>query len=402
MAQSELDKLAQQGDTTMQAVVFKSARSCEVVKTALPTPGQGQCLVRVAAAGLNPTDWKHVQQGMHYYSTTKASDAKPVCVGCEGSGVVERAEDGCEFKVGDQVWFLLDKMASPGNVGSLAEYACVHPKTMARVPAQMTMEQAASAPLALLTAYQALKGAGLSTEGCAKGKSILIHAGAGGVGHFAIQLARVYEFERIATTCSAENSDFVRSMGATEVLDYKTKDFVEAYSSVPFDVVLDAVGGEPTCCCCGGRNSLAGYLARSRQVTKRSGWTVGVLTGATLSGAPCGQLGAICCSCLPGLCWYKTSGACGCAPKYSGPFFLPSAGNMADSGRDLAILGGWVDRGLIKSHVSSTFSLDKVQEALTELEGRGHNPSASTSGPGSATTPARGKIVVTLPTKQGP
>jgi len=381
--------------SSMKAALVSAAGSLEVVSDAkLPRPGPEQCLVRVAAAGLNPTDWKHASQGSQYYSLSKATPAKPVCLGSEGSGVVEQAPQGCALQPGDRVWFLVDKMASPPESGSCAEYVCLHPCTMAKAPEQMSMEQAGGTPLALLTAYQAMKAAGFAEEGCGKGKSILVHAGAGGVGHFALQLARIYGFERIVSTCSSRNADFVRGLGATACIDYRSEDFVRLYMADPFDMVVDPVGGEPVGCCCAARNDLASYTPRSRRVTKRSGWVVGIVTGATLMGAPCGTCGAACCSLLPGLCAYKCLGACGCAPRYAGPYFLASSANMATSGGDLAKLALWVDRGLLKTHVGATYDLKEIVQALADLEGRGHNTSTSA---GRSAQPAQGKVVVRLP-----
>jgi len=382
-------------DDKMQAAVFSAAGSLQVPSEAkLPTPGPEQCLVRVAASGLNPTDWKHMSQGTQYYSNSKATPAKPVGLGCEGSGVIEQAPQGSGFQTGDRVWFMVDKMASPPECGSCAEYVCLHTKTVAKAPEQMSMDQAAGTPLALLTAFQSMRAAGFAEEGCGKGKSILVHAGAGGVGHFALQLARIYGFDRIVSTCSSGNAEFVRSLGATASVDYRSEDFVALYKADPFDVVVDPVGGEPVGCCCAAHNDLAAYMPRSRRVTKKSGWAVGILTGTTLMKAPCGMCGAICCSLLPGLCAYKCCGACGCAPRYAGPYFLPSGGNMATAGSDLAKLAAWVDRGLIRTHVGATFDLKEISQALAELEGKGHNPSNAAR---QSAKPAQGKIVVKVP-----
>ncbi|CAE7349800.1 unnamed protein product [Symbiodinium natans] len=121
---------------------------------------------------------------------------------------------------------------------------------MAPAPEQMSMEEAGSTPLALLTAYQSMKDAGYSQPGCGRGQRILVHAGAGGVGHLALQLAKIYEFEEIVTTCSAANEEFVKSLGATTIVDYKTEDFVTKYANNKFDLVVDPVGGDPIGCCC--------------------------------------------------------------------------------------------------------------------------------------------------------
>ena len=265
-----------------RAGVYSAKGVLRMADVPKPTRGKGQVLIKVAVAGLNPTDWKHLAMGAaKYYGIGNVKEESPVCVGCEGVGTVVEADEGGSFATGDVVWFLVDKMAQPSLAGSCAEFVCVATTGCARVPTGIGTEAAAATPLAALTAYQSLKDAGYSTAGVAKGKRILVHAGAGGVGHFAIQLARIYGFDEIATTCSAENAEFVRSLGATVVCDYKTEDFVARFKAAPFDVVLDPVGGDPVGPLGASRSGLAQYAPRSRKVLKRSGVLVGILTGSS-------------------------------------------------------------------------------------------------------------------------
>eukprot|EP00435_Cladocopium_sp_Y103_P057648 s184_g19.t3 len=261
---------------------------CELLEQPPPTAKPGTCVVRMAAVGLNPTDWKHVGNNLHYYTMTKATAENPVILGSEGSGVIESVSQGeTKFQVGQKVWFMATR--------ACAELVEVQNQHMAIAPTQMSMEEAGSTPLALLTAYQSMKDAGFSEPGSGKGKRILVHAGAGGVGHFALQLAKIYQFDEIVTTCSSANADFVKSMGATSMEDFVTK-----FANAKFDVVFDPVGGEPVGCCCAASNALAQYTPRSRKVTKVGGTVIGIITGTSLQG-PCGVVPALCCSCLPAL-----------------------------------------------------------------------------------------------------
>lgn len=241
----------------------------EVPPPAVASPGS--CVVRMAAVGLNPTDWKHVGNNMHYITMTKATPENPVILGMEGAGIIESVSQGeTKFQVGQKVWFMASKACT--------ELVEVRNEQMAIAPTQMSMEEAGSAPLALLTAYQSMKDAGFSEPGSGKGKRILVHAGAGGVGHFALQLAKIYQFDEIVTTCSSANADFVKSMGATSMVDYRNEDFVTKFANAKFDVAFDPVGGEPVGCCCAARNALAQYTPRSRKVTKVGGTVIGIIT----------------------------------------------------------------------------------------------------------------------------
>ena len=248
--------------TMMRSVRIVGPSQLEIASVSVPSPPDGHCLVRVDAAALNPTDVKHLASGMSYYGAAKASATAPVPFGSEGSGVVVIAAGG--FSVGDEVCFLMDKMRTERSKpceGSLSDYVCVHPLHMAKIWKGASLDDAAGTPLALLTAYllrtmcmylvrdifqsckkktmqqmnhhtacryQLLRDGGFAEEGCGSGKSILVHGGAGGVGHFALQLCRnVYGFDRVATTCSAANEGFARQCGATEVIPYSSVDFVQ-------------------------------------------------------------------------------------------------------------------------------------------------------------------------------
>lgn len=307
-----------------------------------------------------------------YYGLGKVKPTAPVHIGCEGTGIVAEAGEGVGgLKAGDKVWFLCDKMGMPANCGSLSEYVLVPDFAVAPAPAKVAAAELAAAPLALLTAYQAMSDAGYATPGCGKGKSVLVHAGAGGVGHFAIQLAKIYGFDEIATTCSGSNADFVRSLGATSVCDYTKEDFVQRFKAAPFDLIVDPVTGEPAGPL-SSRSELATYASRSRKVLKRSGVLSGIMTGATLNDAPLGMLGAMLGGLVPALIYYKLVGAL-LGPRYVGPFFLPMPANTAKAGKDLETLRPFMESGQIKTHVLRTFPLDEVPDAIATLKAQGHD-----------------------------
>jgi len=213
---------------TMRAISQDTYGTPEVLhETRLPKPAPGlsEILVAVHAAGVNPTDWKN--------RARVATVARlPLVLGWDVSGVVEAVGVGVTlFKPGDEVFGMLPY---PGGVGSHAEYVTGPARAFAPKPAGIDHVQAGALPLAALTAYQAL----VDTAKVQAGQRVLIHAAAGGVGHLAVQIAKS-RGAYVIGTASAAKHDFVRSLGADEVIDYRTVDIAEAVSAV--DVVLDPV-----------------------------------------------------------------------------------------------------------------------------------------------------------------
>ena len=197
-----------------------------------PEPGSGEVLVRVRAAGVNPVDWKtRSGSGM----AKKFGERFPLVLGWDASGVVEEVGTGVDaFRAGDEVYGL-PRFPEPGE--AYAEYMAAPAGDLATKPANLGHLEAAALPLVTLTAWQAL----FDVAGLEQGQSVLVHAAAGGVGHVAVQLAR-WKGARVVGTSSARNADFVRSLGADEVVAYDEADLEEVVSEV--DVVLDPVGGE--------------------------------------------------------------------------------------------------------------------------------------------------------------
>ncbi|MFE7547554.1 NADP-dependent oxidoreductase [Streptomyces gardneri] len=220
------------------------------VTLARPAPAPGQILVGVRAAGVNPTDWKHRAAGLFL-------GRLPLVLGWDVSGVVEAVGYGVTlFKPGDEVFGMLPY---PHGVGSHAEYATGPARVFAHKPVGIDHVQAGALPLAALTAYQAI----VDTAGVRAGQRVLIHAAAGGVGHLAVQIAKS-RGAYVIGTAGAPKHGFVRSLGADEVIDYRTTDFRDATQDI--DMVLDPLSGDTR--------------ARSLDVLRPGGVLVSLLPGA--------------------------------------------------------------------------------------------------------------------------
>lgn len=217
---------------TMRAISQDVVGGPEVLKEIrLPRPAAGpsEILVRVHAAGLNPTDWKH--RGIPGLFLGEP----PFVVGWDVSGVVEATGLGVTlFRPGDEVFGMLPY---PHGAGSHAEYVTGPARAFALKPATLDHVQAGALPLAALTAWQAL----VDTARLEAGQRVLVHAAAGGVGHLAVQIAKA-RGAYVIGTASAPKHDFVRSLGADEALDYRTTDVAEAVRDA--DVVLDSQGSD--------------------------------------------------------------------------------------------------------------------------------------------------------------
>ncbi|HZU84337.1 MAG TPA: NADP-dependent oxidoreductase [Polyangiaceae bacterium] len=201
-----------------------------------PRVGADDVLVDVHAAGVNQVDWK-VREG---WLEDMIRYAMPMIPGWDVSGVVAaRGSNVVRFEVGDEVFGRPDVARD----GAYAERVAVRATELAIKPASVDHVTAAAAPLCALTAWQALFDAtpGYVGAGLAAGQTVLVHAAAGGVGTFAVQLAK-WRGARVIGTCSARNLDYVRALGADEVVDYTTGRFEDAVRDV--DVVLDTIGGD--------------------------------------------------------------------------------------------------------------------------------------------------------------
>ena len=192
-------------------------------------------LVRLKAAGVNPVDTKIRSRGVF------VPDGLPAVLGCDGAGVVETiGETVTRFKPGDEVWFCHGGLG--GTEGNYAEYALVDERIAQPKPDSLDFVHAAAAPLVLITAWEAL----YDRANLAADKTVLIHAGAGGVGHVAIQLARLAGGRVCTTVSSPQKADLVHALGAEYAVNYKEEDLVEAVmdwtEGKGVDVALDTVG----------------------------------------------------------------------------------------------------------------------------------------------------------------
>jgi NADPH:quinone reductase-like Zn-dependent oxidoreductase len=217
--------------TTMRAIsqdVLGDPQVLKEIRVERPAPGPTEVLVRVHAAGVNPTDWKHRATGGFL-------GQPPFILGWDVSGVVESVGVGAAlYKPGDEVFGML---RYPYGHGAFAEYVAAPARTFVRKPRRIDHAQAAALPLAALTAWQAL----VDIAGVEAGQRVLIHAAAGGVGHLAVQIAKARGAHVIGTASAAKHA-FLRGLGADELVDYQNVDFAEAVEAV--DVVIDTMGGD--------------------------------------------------------------------------------------------------------------------------------------------------------------
>jgi NADPH:quinone reductase-like Zn-dependent oxidoreductase len=312
-----------------------------VVDRGPPAPGPRDVVIAVRAASLNPIDFK-IREG----KLKLVLDVRPpIALGCDVAGVVEATgAEVTRFRTGDEVFARLEKH----RMGGLAERVAADERVVANKPARATFEEAAAIPLAGLTALQALR----ESAGCAPGQRVLIHAGAGGVGSLAIQIAKRLGLH-VTTTTSTRNVDFVRELGADAVIDYTRGEPLPT----GFDVVFDTLGTTE-------RASLA--------AVKPGGVVVGI------GGLPDAAFAR---DWLPGfvrpglwlVTWRRRAAARRANARFVYLFMRPD-------GDQLAELAAWIDEGALRPILHRTYPLAEVREAFAELE-RGR---------------ARGKIVVTF------
>ncbi|KAK9904692.1 hypothetical protein WJX75_000655 [Coccomyxa subellipsoidea] len=283
----------------------------------LPDIASGQVLVRQVSTSVNPVDYK-VRSGR--------AQVLPKVLGGDVAGVIQKSKSS-KWKEGDRVFAL-----TPGfrwdtdEYGSYAEYTVSHEDWLARVPSTVALDVAGGVPLVALTAYQALDAGGLEP-----GKSrVLVHAGAGGVGHFAIQLAKAHWKAFVVTTGSTKNLEFLKELGADEVVDYRTEDFAERYKDKPFDLVIDSLGGD--------------VEDRSYTVLTENGTYMHIHNSNTDQK----KIEA-------GKAWTTR--------KYKLTLVTPN-------GEQLQIIAGHLEQGSVKLVVDKIFSLDQIMEAHEYAENK--------------------------------
>jgi NADPH:quinone reductase-like Zn-dependent oxidoreductase len=221
---------------TMKAIRIHNYGGPEVLQyedAPRPEPQAGEVLVRVHAAGVNPIDWKVREGHMKDFWPHKF----PLILGWDVSGTVEEVGSGPaaegRFKIGDEVYSLPD----PTRNGAYADYIVVREPELALKPNSLHHIRAAAVPLAALTAWQSL----FDTAQLQPGQRVLIHAGSGGVGHFAVQLAK-WKGAYVFATASTKNQDLLRELGVDEPIDYTQQRFEDIARKI--DIVLDTLGDE--------------------------------------------------------------------------------------------------------------------------------------------------------------
>ncbi|MDQ0678597.1 NADPH:quinone reductase-like Zn-dependent oxidoreductase [Arthrobacter pascens] len=311
-----------------------------------PTVGEGDVLVRVQAAGLNVLDEKiragEFKQILPY--------KLPLIPGNDVAGTVIRVGSKVHaFKPGDEVYARPDQ----DRIGTFAERIAVDEADLALKPALITMEEAGSLPLVALTAWQALVEHGHVQPG----QKVLIHAGAGGVGSIAIQLAK-HLGATVATTASAANLEFVRELGADTVIDYRSQDFEQLLSG--YDLVLDSLGGE--------------NLKKSLRVLKPGGKAIGIVGPPDPAFAREAGLNPILRLIVTGLSAGIRRQARKLGVSYEFLF-------MRASGDQLRQITALIDNGSLRPVVGRVFPFDQTIQALQGLEKGGIRGKAVISNP---------------------
>ena len=323
----------------MKAIVYHSYGSPDVLKCEeieKPTPGDDEVLIKVRAASLNPLDWR-IMRGVPpilriLFRMPNPSVERPGRAGRDVAGQVEAVGSKVtQFKPGDDVF--------GACLAACAEYACASESKLAMKPANVTFEQAASVPVAALTALQGLRDLGRLQPG----QTVLINGAAGGVGTFAVQIAKFFGAE-VTGVCSTRNVDLVRSLGANRVIDYTQEDFTK--SGQRYDLILECVGNHS--------------LSECRRVLNPKGICV-------IAGAP-KQIGIFLVRALaaPVLSWFVSQKLI---------MFMAKITKA-----DLATMGELIATGKVTPVIDRRYKLNEVPDAIRYLE-EGH---------------ARGKVVITF------
>ena len=279
-----------------------------------PIPNQNEVLVAVKAIGINPVDYKVrlIEDVLHMI----CGEGYPAILGWDIAGqVVAVGDKVSQFEIGDDVFGMVN---FPGRGNAYAEYVAAPETHLAKMAKNVSYEISAAATLAALTALQVLK------DKVSPGDRVLIHAGSGGVGHYAIQIAK-HLGAHVTTTSSAKNRDFVLSLGADEHIDYREQAFEDVLMDIDF--VLDGLGDET--------------LLKSLKVVKDGGSIISLPT-----------------------------------PQFSDEIVAEAKRRninvsflmVASNGDDMAILKDYLENGIVKPHVSNVFSFDEMGKAHLQLE----------------------------------
>ncbi|UII23774.1 NADP-dependent oxidoreductase [Fulvivirga ligni] len=300
----------------MKAIIIEKGGGIEELKLKeieKPSVNSNEVLIKVRALSINPVDVK-TRAGKAFYG--KLEQENPIVLGWDVSGIVEEVgADVTKFKKDDAVFGMVN---FPGHGKAYAEYVASPADHLALKPENISFEEAAATTLAALTAYQDL----VHQAGVKAGQKVLVHAASGGVGHYAVQIAKSLGAYVIGSSSGA-NRDFVLGLGADEHIDYKTQDFEDVVSDV--DLVIEIVGGD--------------HIKRSIRVIKEGGTLVSNLglneEAATLA---------------------KERGVKGIA-------YL-----VQSNGDDMDQLAELLASGKVKAHVSKTYPFEQLAKAHEQVE----------------------------------
>ena len=281
----------------MQAVEIGDGGRLSVQTRPVPKPGAGEVLIKVRAAGVNPVDWK------------SAGRRVGLVAGADVAGTIDTLGEGVTgLKVGDAV------LGVARQSGGYAEYAVLPVNLLAKKPKTLSYEQAAGIPIAAETAYRALH----ETAKIEKGQTVLIHGAAGGVGSAAVQIAKAAG-AKVIGTASANNHDFLKSLGVDQIIDYRSQKFEDVVKNA--DIVLNTANAETN--------------ARSIGVVKKGGWLVSIV------GPP-------------------DAAACAAAGIHCG---MPDRATGVPSSDLLAKVSELADAGKLSVFVEETFSMADAEKA---------------------------------------
>ncbi|MBI5371366.1 MAG: NADP-dependent oxidoreductase [Sphingobacteriales bacterium] len=318
----------------MKAMVLQQAGGVEnLIKTDIPVPGVSaqEVLVKVNSISINPVDvFVRANENALRYVLQLEADEQPVILGWDISGVVVQAGSAVrKFRTGDEVFGMVNFM---GHGRAYAGYVAAPESHLALKPQNIPHQEAAAATLAALTAYQSL----ITYANVKPGEKVIIHAAAGGVGHYAVQIAK-HLGAHVIGLASGENKHFVLGLGADEFIDYKTQVFEELVKDA--DVIVDSVN-DPA------------HIERSLNALRPGGRLISLLT------------------------FFSDEFNLKLKEKnVSGHRLVVSS-----DGDQMAEIAAWLEKGVLISHVSGAFSFDELPEAHLRIE----------------TRKTRGKIVVNL------
>ena len=301
----------------MKAIILKDFGGVEnLVIANLPIPdiSDNEVLIKVKAFSINPVD---IKTRLGRGQASRLKEFNPIILGWDVSGTVTNTgRSVTSFKTGDEV---LGMVNFPGHGKAYAEYVAAPEMYLALKPSVVSHENAAAASLAALTAWQILK----EKVRIKPGDKVLIHAAAGGVGHYAVQMAKHLGAYVIGTS-SGENKKFVMDLGAAEHIDYQKQTFENEVSDVDF--VFDSIGGD--------------YIDRSLKVLKPEGIIISIPSGASES----------------------------VKEKASAKGMTGDTFRVQSDGKNMKEIAELLEKGIVRSHISKVFAFDEIQAAHLQIE----------------------------------